>query len=116
MSLTYSAPAVALTLKIIESSGVNPDPLMRKLRIDPQKIDDPNARFPYKRIDTLWAEAAALIDDSCFGLKAATYWHPSLQLHIPTTANADRFSHGHTGCHERDYFRRTFVATARYNG
>ncbi len=77
MSLTYSAPAVALTLKIIESSGVNPDPLMRKLCIDPQKIDDPNARFPYKRIDTLWAEAAALIDDPCFGLKAAIYWHPS---------------------------------------
>jgi len=77
MSLTYSAPAVALTLKIIESSGVDPDPLMRKLRIDPQKIDDPNARFPYKRIDTLWAEAAALIDDPCFGLKAAIYWHPS---------------------------------------
>lgn len=77
MSLTYSAPAVSLTLKIIESSGVDPDPLMRKLRIDPQKIDDPNARFPYKRIDTLWAEAAALIDDPCFGLKAAIYWHPS---------------------------------------
>lgn len=77
MSLSYSAPAVALTLKVIEASGVDPDPLMRKLCIDPQKIADPNARFPYKRIDTLWAEAAALIDDPCFGLKAATYWHPS---------------------------------------
>ena len=77
MPLTYSAPAVALTLKIIESSGVDPDPLMRKLCIDPQKIADPNARFTYKRIDTLWAEAAALIDDPCFGLKAAKYWHPS---------------------------------------
>lgn len=77
MSLTYSAPAVALTLKIIESSGVDPDPLMRKLCIDPYKIADPNARFPYKRIDALWAEAAALIDDPCFGLKAAKYWHPS---------------------------------------
>jgi AraC-like DNA-binding protein len=77
MSLTYSAPAVALTLKIIESSGVDPDPLMRKLHIDPQKMSDPNARYPYKRIDALWAEAAALIDDPCFGLKAAIYWHPS---------------------------------------
>jgi AraC-like DNA-binding protein len=77
MPLTYSAPAVALTLKIIESSGVDPNPLMHKLCIDPQKIADPNARFPYKRIDQLWAEAAILIDDPCFGLKAATYWHPS---------------------------------------
>lgn len=77
MSLTYSAPAVALTLKIIESSGVDPQPLMRSLRIDPHKISDPNARFPYKRIDALWAEADSLIDDRCFGLKAARFWHPS---------------------------------------
>jgi AraC-like DNA-binding protein len=77
MSLTYSAPAVFLTLKIIESSGVDPDPLMRKLHIDPQKMSDPNARYPYKRIDALWADAAALIDDPCFGLKAAIYWQPS---------------------------------------
>jgi AraC-like DNA-binding protein len=77
MSLTYSAPAVALTLKIIESSGVDPQPLMRSLRIDPRKITDPNARFAYKRIDALWAEADRLIDDRCFGLKAASFWHPS---------------------------------------
>ena len=77
MTLTYSAPAVDLTLKIIASCGVNPDPLLRKLCIDPQKIADPNARFPYKRIDALWSEASALIDDPCFGLKAAIYWHPS---------------------------------------
>jgi len=77
MSLTYSAPAVALTLKIIESSGVDPDPLMRKYCIDPQKIADPNARFPYKRIDAFWSDAAALINDPCIGLNAAVYWHPS---------------------------------------
>jgi len=77
MSLTYSAPAVALTLKIIESSGVDPDPLMRKLHIDPQKINDPNARFPVKCIDALWAAAIAVVDDPCFALKSAKYWHPS---------------------------------------
>ncbi|MEN8213077.1 MAG: AraC family transcriptional regulator [Pseudomonadota bacterium] len=77
MSLTYSAPAVDLTLKIITSSGVDPDPLMRKLCIEPRKVANPNARFPIKRIDTLWAEASALIDDPCFALKAAKYWHPS---------------------------------------
>ncbi|MEA3303259.1 MAG: AraC family transcriptional regulator [Pseudomonadota bacterium] len=77
MPLTYSAPAVDLTLKIIASCGIDPHPLMRKFCIDPQKIADPNARFRYKQIDALWSEAEALIDDPCFGLKSAIYWHPS---------------------------------------
>jgi len=77
MPLTYSAPAVSITLKIIESYGIDPEPLLRKLHIDPALIEDPNARFKYTKIDLLWLEAVTLAADPCFGLRAAKYWHPS---------------------------------------
>ena len=77
MPLTYSAPAVSITIKIIESYGIDPEPLLRKLQIDPKLIEDPNARFNYIKIDQLWLDATTLADDPCFGLRAAKYWHPS---------------------------------------
>ena len=77
MAITYSAPAVAITLKIIESYGIDPDPLLKNIGIDPKLIKDPNARFAYTQIDQLWHDAAAIADDPGFGLKAAKYWHPS---------------------------------------
>lgn len=77
MPLTYSAPAVSITLKIIESYGIDPGPLLINLKIDPKLIEDPNARFSYTKIDQLWFEAVTLANDPCFGLRAAKYWHPS---------------------------------------
>lgn len=77
MSLTYSATAVSITLKIIESYGIDPVPLMIKLGIDPKLIRDPNARFSYVAIDILWLEAATIAQDPGFGLRAARFWHPS---------------------------------------
>lgn len=77
MGKTYSANAVPITLKIIESYGVDPGPLMEKLGIDPGKIGDPWARCPYEKIDDLWFLAAEQIDDPSMGLRAALFWHPS---------------------------------------
>ena len=77
MPLSYSAPAVSLTLKIIESYDIDPVPLLKKLGIDPKLIEDPNARFEYAKIDQLWFDAAAIANDPAFGLRAARYWHPS---------------------------------------
>ena len=77
MSLTYSAPAVSMTLKIIESYNIDPDPLLKNLDIDRKLIEDPNARFDYTKIDQLWFDAVTIVGDPNFGLKAAKYWHPS---------------------------------------
>lgn len=77
MALTYSAPAVDITLKIIESFGIDPDPLLRELAIDPGLVSDPNARFRYTQIDDLWYKAVERVGDETFGLRAARYWHPS---------------------------------------
>ena len=77
MALTYSAPALAITLEIISASGVDPEPLLQDLGIDKSMILDPGARYKYTQIDELWYKAASLINDDSFGLKAAEFWHPS---------------------------------------
>lgn len=77
MPLSYSAPAVDITLKIIESYAIDPAPLLKKLEIDPRRVNDANARFSYKKIDQLWFEAVTIAADPCFGLRAAKFWHPS---------------------------------------
>ncbi len=77
MPLTYSAPAVSITLKIIESYGIDTHELLTNLNIDPRCIEDPNARFPYTKIDQLWFDAVNIANDPAFGLRAARYWHPS---------------------------------------
>ncbi|NOQ63599.1 MAG: helix-turn-helix domain-containing protein [Methyloprofundus sp.] len=77
MPLSYSAPAVSITLKIIESYDIDPIPLLANLGIEANKIEDAGARFNYKQIDQLWFDAAAIANDPSFGLRAAKFWHPS---------------------------------------
>jgi len=77
MPLSYSAPAVSITLKIIESYDIDTGPLLKNLGIDVRKIQNPNARFNYTKIDQLWFDAAAIAKDPGFGLRAARFWHPS---------------------------------------
>lgn len=77
MALTYSAPAVKITLKIIESYGIQAEDLLQKMEIDPKLLNDPNARCSYTVVDDLWFEATQIANDSAFGLKAAEFWHPS---------------------------------------
>ncbi|HHO59041.1 MAG TPA: AraC family transcriptional regulator [Thiotrichales bacterium] len=77
MSISYSAPALNITLNIIESYGIDPAPLMKQLSIDASRMLDPNARFDYRKIDRLWFDAQLLAQDPAFGLRAAKYWHPS---------------------------------------
>ena len=51
--------------------------MYRNVGIDPDLLNKPGARIPYTLVNRLWAEATEIIDDPCFGLKAAKYWHPS---------------------------------------
>lgn len=77
MAITYAAPAVSMTLKIIESYDIDPSPLLENLGIDDKLIEDPNARFPYEKIDQLWYDAVEITQDPNFGLRAIRFWHPS---------------------------------------
>lgn len=77
MPATYSAAAVPITLKIIESYGIDPMPLMEQAGIDAELVGDPWARLPYRQIDDLWYLAQEKTQDPAFGLRAARFWHPS---------------------------------------
>lgn len=77
MALTFSAPTTKLSLKLLQSYGIDSSDILKKLNIDPKRLNDPHARIPYTAADDIWAEAADRIDDPAFGLKAVECWHPS---------------------------------------
>ena len=77
MTASYLGPAVGLYWKLLDSYGIDPDPVFREIGIDPAKLDDPNTRFDYVTIDNLWKRMAELSGDPCMGLKVTNFWHPS---------------------------------------
>jgi len=77
MSLTHFAPATNLLWKYLESVGINPEPLYKKAGIAPELLCDPNARISVSKVDKLWGLAAAVIEDPCFAVDMADFWHPS---------------------------------------
>ena len=77
MTASYLGPAVGLYWKLLDSYGIDPDPVFREIGIDPAKLDDPNTRFNYVTIDNLWKRMAELSGDPCMGLKVTNFWHPS---------------------------------------
>ena len=74
---SHLATATNILWKLIEANGHDPEALYRNVGIDPDLLNKPGARIPYTLVNRLWAEATEIIDDPCFGLKAAKYWHPS---------------------------------------
>jgi len=77
MSLTHFAPATNLLWKYLESEGIDPEPLYKKAGIDPKLMYNPNARISVHNVDKLWEQAASVIEDPCFAVKMADFWHPS---------------------------------------
>ena len=77
MSLTHFAPATYMLWKYLDSVGINPEPLYKKAGINPALMCDPNARINVNCVDTLWAQVAEVIEDPCFAVDMAKFWHPS---------------------------------------
>ncbi|MFV2004267.1 MAG: AraC family transcriptional regulator [Gammaproteobacteria bacterium] len=77
MSLTHFAPATNLLWKYLESVDINPEPLYKKAGIAPELMRNPNARISIHNVDMLWQLAAEVIEDPCFAVKMAEFWHPS---------------------------------------
>lgn len=78
MSLTHFAPATNLLWKYLESVDINPEPLYKKAGINPELLLNPNARISISRVDALWQLAAGEIEDPCFAIDMADFWHPSM--------------------------------------
>ena len=77
MAITNHAAILSGFWKLIESYGKDPDPIFRKLYLDPKLAENPYARIPYAKVEALWLEIIGAIDDPYIGLKAAELWHPS---------------------------------------
>ena len=74
---TNNASLLNVLWNILESYGIHPEPLLREMALDPELLKQPGARYRLDNIDNLWRKASEVIDDPCFGLKAAEVWHPS---------------------------------------
>jgi len=77
MHPTNNASGLVVLWKILESYGIDPEPLFREMAMDPALLKQPGARYRMDNIDNLWRKASEVIDDPCFGLKTGDLWHPS---------------------------------------
>ena len=74
-----------LVAKALQAEGRDSDALFRRAGLDPAKLKDPDARYSAEGMVRLWRLAARVTCDPYFGLKAASFWHP-------TTMNALGYS------------------------
>ena len=77
MYATNNAGLLMGVWNILESYGIDPELLFREMGMNPGLMKRPGGRYRLDSIDNLWRKASKIIDDPCFGLKAAEFWHPS---------------------------------------
>ena len=74
---TTLASSVLILVRAIDSCGYSSTDLLEKAGLDPSRLKDPLARYPYHSVNELWSLASKTIPDPCFCLKVATHWHPT---------------------------------------
>jgi AraC-like DNA-binding protein len=74
---TNMASLLLILWNILESYEIDPEPLFQETSLNPELMKQSGGRYRIDNIDHLWRKAAEVIDDPCFGLKAAEVWHPS---------------------------------------
>jgi AraC-like DNA-binding protein len=77
MYATNNASLLIGVWNLLEFYEIDPEPLFREMSMNPELMKRPGARYRLDSIDNLWRKASKIIDDPCFGLKAAELWHPS---------------------------------------
>jgi len=63
--------------RALSARAIDSGPLFRSAGLDPERMEDPNARYPVAQMQRLWALAIAATGDECFGLEVAQAWHPT---------------------------------------
>lgn len=77
MPATKYARLSLILWNILNSHGINPEPIFWEAGINPDLMKESGKRYRARKVKILWQKAAAAIGDPCFGLKAAAHWHPS---------------------------------------
>jgi len=63
--------------RTLSERAIDASALFRRAGLDPDRLHDPNARYPMVGMQRLWALATAAAGDECFGLEVAQAWHPT---------------------------------------
>lgn len=74
---TNKASLLVVLWNVLKSYGIDAEPLFREMALNPEVMKQSGGRYRVKDIHKLWRKASEVIDDPCFGLKAAELWHPS---------------------------------------
>jgi AraC-like DNA-binding protein len=74
---TTLATVGQIFVRLLEMHGLDAPALLREQGIDPASTGDPASRVPSAQWEAVMRQAAALIPDPAFGLRAARCWHPS---------------------------------------
>jgi AraC-like DNA-binding protein len=77
MHSSLLASSTLVVWKAYETYGLDGRDLFERAGLDPEQLDDPNARYPYEAVRRLWELAIEGSGDPCFALAAARQWHPS---------------------------------------
>ncbi len=74
---TTLSSSVLLLARAIDSYGHDSSELFARVDLDHSRLKDPLGRFSFASVIRLWQLASDTIDDPCFGLRVATFWHPA---------------------------------------
>ncbi len=73
-TLTSVAKVIWRTL---EAYRLDPEPLFVEAGLQPELLQDANARYPVSRLQALWTIATERTGDPCFGLCCVDFWQPT---------------------------------------
>lgn len=77
MSISFLITPLDILWKILKRYGYDPAPVFKSVGISSSSIKTSGERVSLEVMDRIWDEAAQLIGDSGFGLRAPQFWHPS---------------------------------------
>lgn len=77
MNYTYIASTSQILWRLIESYGLDPEPIFRDAGLDPACWEKHDARFDDRRLDAAWVHAIQASGDPCFGLRAVHFTSPA---------------------------------------
>jgi hypothetical protein len=77
MAASYLLSSGNLLWKILDEYGHDPEPIFFEEGVRKEMLFEEEKRISLHHINELWIKAAGLIEDPCFGLKAADFCHPS---------------------------------------
>ena len=77
MTGTYLLSSGNILWEILSKYGHDPEPFFFEEGVNKDMLFEQGKRISFRQVNNLWIKAESLIEDPCFGLEAAGFWHPS---------------------------------------